>query len=51
MVEFNLKDRNKFKIYIDEAIQWYKKHIVGGISPEMTNNDEIWLEKEISLLK
>jgi hypothetical protein len=50
MVEFNLNDKAKFKMYVDEAINWYKKHIIGGVSPEMTIEDEIWLEKEKGLL-
>ncbi|GMO13942.1 MAG: YqaJ viral recombinase family protein [Mycoplasmoidaceae bacterium] len=47
----NFDSINDFKNVVTLAEEWYDKHIVTGISPEMTADDEAWLKKEILLAK
>jgi hypothetical protein len=49
IVDFNIK-REQIVPLIEYAEKWYNDHIVKGISPIMTEDDQRWLKTETYLL-
>lgn len=45
IVELNI-DREQFEKIVNVAKDWYKQHIVSGISPELTQDDLNWINNE-----
>jgi hypothetical protein len=37
--------------FVKQATDWYNKYIVTGISPEMTPEDQMWLDQEKSFAR
>lgn len=48
LVEFDI-NLDIFKHWIEQAITWYDKHILTGISPKMTNDDQQFVKDLLNL--
>jgi hypothetical protein len=46
----DVKNNSKLLQYIKMAQAWYNRHITTGRSPQMTEEDKIWLQNERAFL-
>lgn len=46
IVDFNL-EREQFSQFVNFGEQWYKKYILKGTSPKLSNDDLIWFNNEV----
>lgn len=42
---------SKFAKEVDKAKEWYNKYVIGGISPNMDENDKLWFQEQINIQK
>lgn len=47
LINFRISNINSFSKKIDQAKEWYEKHILTGISPELTPEDMKWIKNEL----